>query len=174
MIIGIAPLGKEHERASFSCGVAALDDWFKTRASQDEKRNIARVFVAVDDVLGVVGFYTLSTYSLAADELPASLAKKLPRYDKIPAVLIGRLARDIRCHGQRVGHLLLGDAIERIVAANKSLAAHAIVVDAKDDKALQFYANFGFIAFPLHPRRLFLPMTTAEQTVVAAIKQSAP
>ena len=45
----IEPLGKQHGRAAFSCGQPALDDWFRRRASQDEKRNIARVFVAVDD-----------------------------------------------------------------------------------------------------------------------------
>ena len=44
MIKSIEPLGN-HERAAFSCAVAALDDWFHTRAGQDEKRNMARVFV---------------------------------------------------------------------------------------------------------------------------------
>ena len=48
MIKAIEPLGK-HDRAAFSCGVAALDDWFRLRAGQDEKRNVARVFVAIDD-----------------------------------------------------------------------------------------------------------------------------
>jgi len=46
MIKAIEPLGK-HDRAIFSCGVAALDDWFRLRAGQDEKRNVARVFVAI-------------------------------------------------------------------------------------------------------------------------------
>ena len=59
MIKAIEPLGK-HDRAEFSCGVAALDDWFHTRAGQDEKRNVARVFVGVDDQRGIVGFYTLT------------------------------------------------------------------------------------------------------------------
>jgi hypothetical protein len=56
MIKLIEPLGK-HDRAAFSCGVAALDDWFRFRAGQHEKRNLARVFVAIDDQLGVVGFH---------------------------------------------------------------------------------------------------------------------
>ena len=47
MIKAIEPLGK-HDRAAFSCGVAALDNWFRLRAGQDEKRNVARVFVAID------------------------------------------------------------------------------------------------------------------------------
>lgn len=166
MITGVAPLGPEHDRAAFSSGVAALDDWFKSRASQDERRNIARVFVAVDANIGVAGFYTLSAYTLASDDLPLPMAKKLPRYDKIPAVLIGRLARDLRCRGQGVGDVLLGNAVERIVAANRTVAAHAIVVDAKDDRAA-FYQRMGFAVFPLHPQRLYLAMATAMQTTVA-------
>ena len=62
-------LGK-HERGTFSCGVAALDDWFHLRAGQDEKRNVARIFVAIDDRPGAVGFYSLSTFALTIPRSP--------------------------------------------------------------------------------------------------------
>lgn len=94
MDILIEPLGKHHDRARFSSGQPDLDEWFRSRASQDERRNIARVFVAVTPDPGVVGFYSLSTLSLSLDHLPEEVAHKLPRYDAIPAALIGRLARD--------------------------------------------------------------------------------
>ena len=83
MIKSIEPLGK-HDRAAFSCGVAALDEWFHLRAGQDEKRNMARVFVAIDDRRGIVGFYSLSSFTLAITDLPAEHAKRLPRYDLFP------------------------------------------------------------------------------------------
>jgi hypothetical protein len=67
MGITMEQLSKQHNRAAFSCGQAALDDWVRQRASQGEKRNIARVFVAVDDEHGVVGFYSLSSFSMAVD-----------------------------------------------------------------------------------------------------------
>jgi hypothetical protein len=57
--ISIEPLGKHHDRTKFHCRQPALDDWFRHRASQDEKRNVARVFVAVTPDLGVIGFYSL-------------------------------------------------------------------------------------------------------------------
>ena len=166
-IVAIEPLGK-HERADFSCGVAPLDDWFRQRAGQDEKRNIARVFVAVDDALGVVGFYSLSTFTLSMDDMPPARAKKLPRYDLIPAALIGRLARDRRVAGRGVGGLLLADAVARIVAASDALAVHAIVVEAKDEAAAAFYRGFGFDAFPRRPMRLFLPLHDA----IAAVRKA--
>ena len=161
MALRIEPLGKQHERAGFSCGQGELDDWFRRRASQDERRNVARVFVAVDDALGVVGFYSLSSFTLSLENLPDQIARKLPRYDAIPAALIGRLARDEKARGRGIGELLLADALRRILGASKTLAVFAIVVDAKDERAAKFYQAYGFQVFPLQPRRLFLLASSA-------------
>jgi ribosomal protein S18 acetylase RimI-like enzyme len=157
----IEALGKRHDRAAFSCGEPDLDDWFRRRAGQDERRNLARVFVAVDEELGPIGFYSLNSFTLAIPDFPEEIARKLPRYDAIPAALIGRLARDLRVRGRGVGELLLADAVRRILGAAQSLAIFAIVVDAKDERAFEFYRTFGFEPFPLRPKRLFLLTATA-------------
>ncbi|MFL6795900.1 MAG: GNAT family N-acetyltransferase [Xanthobacteraceae bacterium] len=167
MIKSIEPLGK-HDRASFSCGVAALDDWFHLRAGQDEKRNVARVFVAIDHRGAVVGFYSLSSFTITISDLPAQLAKRLPRYDAIPAALIGRLARDQNMRGEGLGDLLLADAVRRIIGASGSLAVFAIVVDATDDRAAAFYRGFGFRPFPSRPLRLFMPTSDAAEAISRA------
>jgi GNAT superfamily N-acetyltransferase len=164
VITSIEPLGK-HERHAFSSGAAALDDWFRHRAGQDEKRNVARVFVAVDDLFGVVGFYSLSSFTLSIADLPDEHAKRLPRYNLVPAALIGRLARDERVRGQGVGDLLLADAVRRILSAAGTLAVFAIVVEAKGEQAAAFYRDFGFESFPGRPLRLFMPASVAEAAV---------
>src|SRR6266511_400235 len=125
MITVIEPLGK-HDRAAFSCGIDALDDWFRFRAGQDERRNVARIFVAIDDRHGVIVFYSLSSFTLSITDLPPEHAKRLPRYDMIPAALIGRLARDQRVRGEGIGGLLLADAVRRVLEAARSLAVFAI------------------------------------------------
>ncbi len=158
------PLGK-HDRAAFFCGVAALGDWFRLRAGQDERRNVARVFVAIDDRFGVVGFYSLSSFTLAITDLPAEHGKRLPRYDDIPAALIGRFARDERVRGEGVGDLLLADAVRRVLSAARSLAVFAIVVEAKDEQAVDFYCDFGFEPFPNRPLRLFMTASTAAAAI---------
>jgi GNAT superfamily N-acetyltransferase len=170
MIKAIEPLGK-HDRATFSCGVTALDDWFRLRAGQDEKRNAARVFVAIDDQLGIVGFYSLSSFTLAVADLPPEQAKRLPRYDVIPAALIGRLARDERVRGEGVGDVLLADAVRRVIGAARSLAVFAIVVEATDEKAATFYRDFGFAPFPSRPLRLFMPASEAAEAVSRALSR---
>ena len=160
MALRIEPLGKRHDRAAFASGEALLDDWFRQRATQDDKRNVARIFVAVDDE-GIAGFYRLSAFTLSLTDIPEDLARKLPRYDAIPAGLIGRLARAERVRGQGVGELLLADAIKRILGAGRTLAVFAVVVDAKDDRAAAFHKRYGFRSFPSRPRRLFLLASTA-------------
>jgi uncharacterized protein (DUF1778 family)/GNAT superfamily N-acetyltransferase len=158
--ITIEPLHKRHDRTGFSSGEPELDEWFQKRASQDEKRNLARVFVALEDEC-VIGFYSISSFTLTIDDLPEELARKLPRYEALPAVLIGRLARDERVRGRGIGEVLLADAIRRILSAARSIAVFAILVDAKSDRVFSFYEAFGFRAFPNKPRRMFLVASTA-------------
>lgn len=157
----------DHDRSSFRSGNDALDRWFKTQAGQEGRRHVARVFVAVDDE-GIAGFYSLNMFSIRIEDLPSHLAKRLPRYGLVPAALIGRLARHDRLRGQRIGEVLVADAVQRIVAAEASIAAFAIVVDAKDESVARFYERLGFEAFPLHPLRLFMPLADAAAALARA------
>jgi ribosomal protein S18 acetylase RimI-like enzyme len=160
----IEPLGSHHDRAAFSCGVDALDRYLREQASQDERRNVARVFVAVGDEPHVVaGYYTLSSLSIDVGDLPAGTAKKLPRYPQLPAALIGRLAVTISYQGKRLGEMLLVDALKRIIEHGDTVACYAVVVDAIDERAASFYEKYGFQRFPSRPKRLFLPIATAGQ-----------
>lgn len=160
MTFTIQPLGKSHDQAGFRCGEPDLDAWFHKQAGQDQRRNVARVFVAVDE-LGIAGFYSLGAFSLSLADLPPIFAGKLPRYDAIPAALIGRLARDQRVRGEGMGELLLADALRRVLGAGSELGIFAILVDAKNDWARAFYESYGFQSFPSRPDRLFLLTATA-------------
>ncbi len=73
----IEPLGKHHDRASFSCGVPRLDRYLGRQASQDVRRRIARVFVAVRETAPgrILGFDTLSALAIAAAELLPEMAR---------------------------------------------------------------------------------------------------
>lgn len=126
-----------------------------------------RVFVAVDDE-GIAGFYSLSMFSIRIRDLPDNLAKRLPRYGLIPAALIGRLARHERLRGNRIGGLLVADAVARVVLAESSVAAWAIVVDAKNERVADFYRKLGFEPFPTLPLRLFMTMGDAAAAVAKA------
>jgi len=152
----VEPLGAQHVRSGFSCGVEALDRYFRTQAGQDARKHVAAPFVLVGADGGVVGYYTLSATSVPVDALPREVTRKLPRYPLLPATLLGRLAVDRRCRGQGYGRFLLADALFRSVTSE--IASFAVVVDAKDDDARRFYERESFLVFPDHPLKLFRPM----------------
>ena len=81
--------------------------------------------------------------------------------DPIPAVLIGRLAVDLRYQGRKIGASLLQDALYRIITASQSIGVAYILVHALDDGAKRFYEVNGFVAIPERPLTLFLPVATA-------------
>jgi GNAT superfamily N-acetyltransferase len=156
----VEPLGRQHDRATFACGVEVLDRYLREQASQDQRRHVAAVFVLVDQVdRALAGYYTLSAASIELIDLPPEVARRLPRYPVLPALLIGRLAVDRRRQGQGLGNLLLADALKRCVRLHTELGAMAVLVDAKDDLARTFYERFGFQRLERQTRRLYLPMT---------------
>lgn len=164
MTIGftIEPLSARHDRAGFACGVEALDRYLQTQVNQDIRRHISNCFVAVPRTASnVAGYYTLAASSIPVGDIPPELSRKLPRYPVLPAVLIGRLAVDRKFAGQSLGSALLYDVVVRTLRADP--AAYAIIVDAKDEAAANFYARFGFESFAGRPLRLFLPLATASK-----------
>ncbi|HEY5225869.1 MAG TPA: GNAT family N-acetyltransferase [Methylovirgula sp.] len=159
----IEPLGSHHDRAAFSCGEPALDSYLQRQASQDIRRRVAQVFVALGDAPGkIAGYYSLSAASFKKEELPPALAKRLPHYP-VPAAILGRLAVDRACQGQGLGETLLLDAVRRVVRASVTLMVYAVIVDAKNDRAVAFYERYGFRIFASIQRRLFLPLETFER-----------
>jgi hypothetical protein len=133
------------DRAAFSCGVEALDRYLKEQASQDLRKRAAAVFVmTVTGTNRIAGFYTLSACSIDANDLSSGLVKQLkfPRYPNLPATLVGRLARDLSFRGQRIGELLLVNALERALFASEQVASITVVVDAKDEKAIRILPAF--------------------------------
>lgn len=149
-------LNTAHDRAAFDCGVAALNTYLAKQASQDEKRRIASCFIAVETKTSkVAGYYTLSAASVDLSDVPAALAKRLPRYPAVPTIRLGRLAVSTRSRGQGLGAALLWDAMER--AAKVEIGAFALLVDAINEDAARFYAHHGFTAFAARPLLLFRP-----------------
>lgn len=155
----ISPLGRSHDRKSFNCGEHSLNEYLQQYASQDIKRRITKVFVASppEAPRQVIGYYGLSAGSLDAIDLPEGLRRRLPRYP-VPVVLLGRLAIAESHQGEGLGSILIADALQRIVLASQVMAVYAVVVDALDDHAAEFYQQFGFIPLTSRPLKLFLPM----------------
>jgi GNAT superfamily N-acetyltransferase len=156
------PLGNQ-DRIAFTCGVAELDRYLREQASQDAKRKVAAPFVMLDAARRIAGYYTLSSYGVRSTELPPTIARKLPKYPLIPATLLGRLAVSREHQGQKLGRLLLMDALYRSWKNTSEVASAGVVAEAIDEAAQRFYLHHEFIPLVDHPRKLFLAMATIQK-----------
>jgi GNAT superfamily N-acetyltransferase len=153
--VRIEILGPQHDRSAFASGSEPLDRYFRTQAGQEARKNIAAPFVLVLADGSVGGYYTLSATAVKLADLPADVARHLPKYPLVPATLLGRLAVDRQHQGKGYGRFLLADALGR--AVRSEIASFAVVVNAKGEAARRFYERESFLPLPDQPMKLFRP-----------------
>ncbi|MEL7085936.1 MAG: GNAT family N-acetyltransferase [Cyanobacteria bacterium J06597_1] len=152
-----------HLRDSFDCGNDALNSYIQRQASQDLKRKIAALFVmTAESNSEVIAYYTLSMFSAGLTDLQPALAKRLPRYPKLPATLLGRLAVDRQHKGRGLGGYLLVDALKRALDVSSQVGTLAVVAEAIDENAVTFYRKYGFESFQSNPQKLYLSMKSIQ------------
>jgi len=162
----LIPIAETHDLDSFDCGVQLLNDWLKKRALPNDRSGASRTYVLCQETT-VIGYYCLATGAVDHDVSPSQLRRNMP--NPIPVVVLGRLAVDRRLQNQKLGRVLLRDAILRAIQVAKIAGAVALVVHALSDLARQFYLSSGFIELPLQPMTLYLPIRTARQTQATSL-----
>lgn len=157
MAIRFEPLGREHDREGFDCGIGSLNDYLRHTARQHQEKGVARTFVMVspNDPATIIGYFTLSICEVRTDELPAKWSGRYPRI--IGGVKLARLAVAVGLRKKGYGGVLVAEAITRTIVAGKQLGITAIFVDAINGEAASFYSHLGFIPLP-DKMKLFLPL----------------
>lgn len=158
----IEKISQQHDKKSFDCGSAPLNNYLKNTSGQHEKKHLARTFVLTDNVTPstIIGYYTLALMTVEKSAFPNTLVKKLPE-GSLHCTLLGRLAVDKKYQSNGYGGDLLIDAILNSYKTSLTVPTPMLVVDAKDSLAKSFYQQYGFIQFPELPFRLFLTMKDA-------------
>ena len=154
MKLVITVLGRQHDRQDFDCGAPALNTFLQRFARQQADKNFNRSYVAIaQGELRIRGYYAISTASIDFQNLSPAL--RLPRYP-VPVVRIGRLAVDVREQGNGVGTALLRHAMHLAARTAEKIGLYAVVVDAKNEAAVAFYAKYGFQRFADQELSMFL------------------
>jgi ribosomal protein S18 acetylase RimI-like enzyme len=163
--IKVISFDKSYNLKNFDSGEPTLNRYLTDYASQDLKRYLASVFLGIDNsTRKVIGYYTLSSSRIDISELDNEYTKKLPNYPYLPSILIGRLAIDKDYQRQKLGEYLLLDALNK--SFKSEIAAFAVIVEAKNTRAANFYKSFGFREFLDNPDKLFLPMNIISKLFV--------
>jgi ribosomal protein S18 acetylase RimI-like enzyme len=165
----IERIRKDHERASFDCGVEELNVFLRKYARQSEEFGLARTFVATTHgTPKVFGYYTVRNGEVEVQNLRPEETKRFPRYP-VPVVHLARLAVDRTTQGQRLGERLLLNALERALMVSRSVAAYAVEVVAINDAAKRFYLKHGFQELLDDRLHLYLSTKTVAKLLGVAI-----
>ncbi|MBI3682135.1 MAG: GNAT family N-acetyltransferase [Acidobacteria bacterium] len=150
----IEKLRREHDLTEFDCGNATLNAWLEKYAWTNQQADSAKTYVALAEER-VAGYYALTTGSVHKHESPGRIAKGLANHP-IGIVLLARLAVDKAHQGKGLGKALLFDALTRIEQAADIVGVRAVMVQAIDEAARQFYEHFEFEPSPVDPFQLLL------------------
>ena len=137
----------------------ALNQYLSQFADPHRRSGIRSVYGLTDSAFPerILGYYSLSAAQVDAQRLSEAERQKLPRFP-VPCFRMGRLACRSDEQGRGLGKLLLGCAVDRCLKAKQQVAAFAMLLDAKDDKAKAFYVHFGFKSLVDAPLTLYLPL----------------
>lgn len=153
------PISKKHDRKSFDCGDAGMNDFLQRYARQSHESGAAKTFLAMDDRDGksILGFYSLAPGALAYAETPELIRRGLARHE-VPGFRLARIAGDIRRQGQRLGGQLLAAAARRCLRAAAEVGGVVLMIDAKNERAGGWYASYGAVPLPDKPLTLVMPL----------------
>lgn len=155
------PLALHHDVSRFGNGRhPSLDHWLHDQARRSEGLS-ARSYVVcpLAEPDCVVGYFSIATALEQRNALPsAKLRQNMP--ERVPILLIARLAVDTEWQGRGVGSALLADALRRCLAASEIAGVRGVIVHAIDTTAAAFYLAHGFILSPLGEHVLLMPIET--------------
>jgi GNAT superfamily N-acetyltransferase len=161
-----------HDRAGFSCGVVAVDNFFKKTANKLAEAGNVRLFVMVSAEQALIGFYAINAHTVDYCDLPKPFARARPGHGSIPAAFIAMIGRDQRYSGAGFGGDLLVDALRRIAQAADSLGIAVVLLDVLDcgdpqrtARRQALYESDGFQPLPSNPTRLFLPLNAIREFI---------
>jgi len=151
-------LSKLHNKKDFDCGVKALNFYLRTMASQHSRKGISRTYILTEEKNKtlILGYVTITACEIKSDTLPDQFSKKYPLI--ISGAKIGRLAVSKPYQKQGLGEQLLIYAMHQTIIVHNAVGLCGMIVDAKDDKAKEYYKKYGFIPLPGLPLTLFLPI----------------
>ena len=164
------PLTATHDVSEFSCGNPTLDHWLKTRALSNQVKGFTAVMV-VHESNKVLGYYGLAPTAILPATLPRSIRTGQPP-DPVPCLLLGQLATDENYIGKGIGTGLLGHALQRCVMAAGLTGGRALIVNAVDVEATNFWRRRGFISSKDDAQILFRSIADIAASIASSAASS--
>ena len=163
MSLRVEPLADGHDLDAFSCRHPSLDAWLREHAHNATRQGTRTYLLLERDPDAVAGYFAIAPHLLERAAAPRRIGRGAP--DRIPAILLAKLAVREDLQGRGLGADLLIHALTTILTAARAAGGRLVVVDAIDDDAAGFYRAHDFTPSPADPRRLVLKLSTVAQAL---------
>ncbi|MET4618726.1 putative GNAT family N-acyltransferase [Arthrobacter sp. 2762] len=140
-------LDESHSFENFDCGLESMNDWLKHTALNNQKRDLSRVHALVCGEGSVRGFFSLSPYTLAVEDV-VKKDRGGVNQGGLHSQLLGRFATDLSVKGNGIGSLLMDLAFEKYLDLCTLTTSKFLCLHAKEDWLVGYYERFGFKCSP--------------------------
>ena len=163
-----------HDRADFDCGVGRLNNYLKLSARKQQRDDMTRVHVVVEEGSArVLGYHAINLGMMNVDKLERR-PRGAPDHGEIPVLFLGQVAVDKAAQGNGLGGILMHHIFEKACMVSDLAGCHAIILDVISDggedafaRRKAWYEGFGFATFASNPARMFLAMKQVRAAVRA-------
>ena len=162
-------ISRRHDRRNFDCGSRELNDYLRRYARQNHESGGAKTFLAVSpgDAVRILGYYTISPGAIEFAKTPTAITRRLGRYE-VPVFRLARLAVNLTSQGGGLGGEILLAAGRRALSVAVEVGGVALAIDAKSERAAEWYERFGAVRLLDDPLKLVLPLKTIAEALVSA------
>ncbi|MDD3274082.1 MAG: GNAT family N-acetyltransferase [Sphaerochaetaceae bacterium] len=152
----IEDISRSHERDFFSCGIGNLDNYLKFDARRHHNDGINHTKILTQKGMKeIIGYFSCAAASVTSNFFQDKTLKKIRGYE-IPCIKLTRFAIDRRYQGRGLGQYLLICALKHVCKVSENLGAAAVIIDAKNSSAKEFYIKNGF--YELSDLCVYLPI----------------
>jgi len=135
---------RKHSRENFDCGNTFLNNFIKTKLSQEVAKYLSTGYVVLNQERDIMGFFTLCQHSLKNDN---SITNNKGNHKTIPATLLGIFALDIKFQKQGIGTKVMYEIFKLHINAIEKIASSAIIVNPLPE-VKKFYRKCFFEELP--------------------------
>lgn len=163
---------ERHDRSGFNCGVDRLNNFLKLSAKKQQKDDMTRIYVLLEEGShDILGYHAINVGLMDVREM-TKRPKGTPSHGEIPVLFLGQIAISTECQGYGLGHILMHHIFLKACTIADVAGCHAILLDVMSEggedavnKRRSWYEAFGFQPFVSNPLRMFLPMSHVRASV---------
>lgn len=127
--------------SDFRCEKPIFADYLRTIAVEDDRNNVAKVWLFVTHDKQVAGYVTLIMSQLTRTYHPRLSRSTSHRY--VPGILISEMATHMDYTGMGLGKLMIEWVISVAFDLARYVACRVIIVESEPDKT-EVYRHWGF------------------------------